>query len=454
MDELILYSNDGLGSYSPRKMNIELKKKFDEFCRPYRNDTLSDEELSIFIHEFVHHIQKTASVIGLLHFDATIGLWHSIRNYIDDAPEKKDLSSIDRTIEILSYWKSNNQDKYRSLDHIEIIEIHDVALNDNLECIKQAPFRITCSHGDIFFGLHEYLECAAFIIERTFCKVAKIPFNESKAIPYKIIDAIITHHNLNFTDNDLISIILTSLQHTTPHYQFYGIIKQLDASQYRNIGEVEKKDNLEAIFLNHCKDLLEVNQSFILDITKGITNGLPINNIHDNAIKRVLANINSNLEKRLDAPFFELDILQSINHENIRAKLYEIVNYFGGCPILKKDPDKQDGELGESVIREYGENGCLVTYQNNDLEVFRAMQHYTESHITICNGERKILSPEDNNNQISNCPAYSYCQHKKRSENRQICQNMPWMHPQGEVESFCNYQIAVYKTLLKNAYNR
>lgn len=454
MDNLILYSNNGLGSYSPRKMNIELKKKFDEFCRPYRNDTLSDEELSIFIHEFVHHIQKTASVIGLLHFDATIGLWHSIRNYIYDAPEKKDLNSIDKAIEILSYWNSNNQDEYRSLDQIEILEIHDVTLNENLECIKQAPFRITCSHGDIFFGLHEYLECAAFIIERTFCKVAKIPFNESNAIPYKIMDAIITHHNLSFTDSDLISIVLTSLQHATPHYQFYGVIKQLDASQYRKIGEVEKKDNLEAIFVNHCQDLLEINKSFILDTTKKITNGFPINDTHDNAIKKVLANINSNLEKRLDTPFFELDIIRSINHENVRAKLYEMVVYFGGCPILKKDPDKQDGELGESVIREYGENGSLVTSNNDDLEIFRAMQHYTESHITIFSGERKIISPEENHNQKSKCPAYSYCQDKKRSENQQTCQNMPWTHPQDEVKSFCNYQIAVYKTLLKNAYPR
>lgn len=431
--------NSLAGSYSPRYMTIKLLESCDKVNST--EERLDNIEFPPFIHELSHHIQNVSTILGLAHFDALICLWQNVRNYIYDSLDTRDSTEIKKSLSTLKYWQPNNK-KITRLLNIKNIIAHDINVTDK---IAYPAVEIECNDGIVYFGLHEFLECMAYTMERFFCTKTGIEIAGIKPIPYKIADAVIQHYDIEIPDEYLLIIFLSSLQYTNPHYQFYLIIDEVS-----KLPKESFNIHLQDFLHNRAREYIEINSGYIAKTKKQCVEGFPLQDkSHGDIIKDIVEIIDLNIKKRKDRIFFEVEIFNKINSENMLSQVDKLILHFGECIIIRQKPFANPDDVGVSKLASYKENGML-SHNIREWEVLQAAIHYTIMHISG-HDSIDIKSPEENELITSPCPHYSYCLHDNRRSSGDICRNTPWKHPPAhEKINICPYQKAVYKTKLEN----
>ncbi|CAM7492961.1 hypothetical protein WDR94_001412 [Citrobacter amalonaticus] len=439
------YLNENLGSYDPFSLRIMINKTYSENIEESSGlDSFNKRDFATLFHEFTHQLQNTSSIVGFQQFNAIVSIWHNTRNISYDPNDKESAILRQESQRILQGYPCNKKDEPQKRGLLDIISI------ENLEDILKQKYtkkklKITYSYNkssfELSFGIGEFYESCAEILERFFCRKIKLydNFFESNSIPYKIGESIAKKFYPECSDYCLIVLMLTALQHASPHQIFiflvhaYGVLK-LDEKTVRE----QCKD--------HVETLIKINKEWINKTGDVIENGFPFDDPYlGDVIKFFNLTIKNNLKKRIEHPFLELDFLMTIDEYNYKEKIESIIKNSGGSIIYAKD---QSGnslcDVEKIVIGDY-----TSIYHNQ-----KAWLTFIISIFLTMRNSKTISITETDHFERYKCPAFLYCNHKNKTINAAFCEATPYKYPVAiEGADNCAHQLALYKTDLRNNNN-
>lgn len=446
MDDNIDYLNGTLGSYDPYSLRILINKTYSENRKTSSGiHSFNKRDCATLFHEFVHQLQNTASIIGFRQFDSIVSMWHNTRN-IKFAPNDEVSTRLrQETIEILKTYSSYKKDMPQKKGLLKISNIEK--LDDIKKQIFTAdPIKLHYSYNSSYFhfvfGIGEFYESCAHTLEEYFC--TKIKFHndvfEANSIPYKIGESIAKKIFPECSNLRLMILMLTALQHTSPHQMFIFLMCSYGSNQYDD--EIIKK-----VCQEHVKELIALNNNWIAKTSDTVENGFPLDDPYlGDVIKSFNSSIKRNLNNRMFTPFLELDFLMELNELNYKDKLESFIETLGGSIIYTTDQSSHSsGEIEKIVI---GDHQSIYNNHKGWLTFITSILLTKKNPIII---DATTLNKEE----IYKCPAYLYCEHKNKQNNNLYCTKEPYKHPQAlEGNDNCAHQLAVYKTDLKNHYNK
>ncbi|WP_367299077.1 hypothetical protein [Hafnia alvei] len=437
-----IYFSETAGSYNKFYFRLFIKKLHTTQLDTEKTlDCFSDEETAVLFHEYIHHLQNISCASGLWHCDSLISIWHNTRNFVD---KNSDLESRDRALyahgNLKFFFKTKNQ--YSGKKNITFKQLPEITLsasNDNesdvarLEkLLKPVIFEgyIDGNKYNLQFGLSDFLESAAYELEKAYrLKIGmKNPDDGIASIPYKFGQSLKNHYAEFLDETQFIKLILVCTQHIAPHAAFLYILQN-----------IKNKSNIDNILNNNFISLISQQEEWVDRIVAQIQTGFPYDDpIHGNFIKSLFKTIKKNIQNRKIKNYPELDFIESINKRNHKEKLRELIESSGGCIVCVNNEFEGDSNF---II---GEDNA--TFKNSQgWQILQASTHYTMLHY---NGDTITNEPTFN----SECPMYSFCLLKDKINDHINCTKSPWLLPEATGNgSDCPYQLAVFKSQLKNA---
>lgn len=415
-----------------------LYTKFDGETR-YAKDFIGEEIPTLF-HEFVHHLQNISSILGLSYLNSIVSLWHNLRNIVDDPKNEELLDDINKALEnIMFYMPNNNRNKNIYLPEIaSIVAVSPSEISQKPVIVK---FRENEFISDANFGIAEFLESSAYCLEQLFRQKANIKdvTNEMPAIPYKLGECIGKFYNKNYSLEDLIAIKIAALQHPAPHWAYIRLVK--DFSEINLLG-----DKLRIVLDDLVVEFINSNISYREDTLNKIYEGFPKDDpTFGNLIIEIFELSKRHINKRLENPQMELDFLYRLTPEDYCNQLMDFIKYLGGCQVFRKMGFDSMGELIPNEVVRIGNVGSIY-HNNRAWDVFQASIHYSFKFSVdknIIKISLPFFSPE--------CPLLESCAHSNVIKEKNKCATEPWSHPNPKGDGKdCAYQLAVFKTQLKN----
>jgi len=168
--------------------------------------------------------------------------------------------------------------------------------------------------------------------------------------------------------------------------------------------------------------------------------------IHENrgmlegAINHLSQTFRRALDRRSDDPLFDLQVaFPSAHHDGWQ----QLVRDYPPCDLLQEYRGDDQQLLRDQLYRfptasAYNSGNI----DNNNLRSFQAQDNYLESHISLVNG--RFISSDSTQ---ARCPFFTACELPLRSNNRQICQERPWLAYQHSGNGGCWYYNAVISSL-------
>ncbi|MBL5906142.1 hypothetical protein [Serratia fonticola] len=440
-----IYFSETAGSYNKFYFRLIVRKLYDSQLDPNTKLTnFSNDEMAVLFHEYIHHLQNISSVSGLWHCDALVSIWHNTRNYIQDNNDKDSYSrALEAHDRVQFFFRTENQ--YKGKKSINLNALKSIQLNiessskDSMKKITEdliPPIKLEGfvdeNRYEIKFGMYEFLESAAYELEKYYRLQIGMrnPDSDTISIPYKLAQSLRHVHAPFLSDEQLIKVILTAMQHIAPHSAFIFILQELKKIKTKNI---------DIILEHNIKSLIVQQEEWIDSIITQIHNGFPIDDpVHGNFIKSLFDSIKENIITQKTTPYPELNFITGVDKDNHKEKLMQLIDKSGGCIIGIKDGlDKNDS----FII-----GGDESTFINNrGWQVLQASTHYAMLHYK----ENAIhTQPQDN----CECPMISFCRIKNEINDFIKCQQTPWLHPEATGDGKdCPYQLAVFKFQLKNS---
>lgn len=421
--------NSNLGSYSPFFLRIKVLELIDDYK--------SFEDVAFF-HEYMHHLQCVSTIIGLSHLNSLVCLWHSIRNIVQDNDDLASKEQFYIAARNLKYHEVNNK-LPRIKSDITISSIEDFSEQEP----TQEPVKLKALLGgeelNINFGILEFFESLAYILECLFSRkidVKDVGYFSPATIPYKLGLSIGYFLNKNYSKSNLAMIMLTAIQHPCPHREFILLA--------RNLAACDISDDILEEKLSDASNVLITQQTeWISSVKLEVYNGFPCDDpLFGNIIKSLFQISISNIDKRKVTPFDELRFIGAINSkEDYLLMRDDFIKSWGGCMSVTESStgDTRRGNIGTQDS---------IFSNTRAWEVFQTTIHYIKLYFDI---HSESVSYSLQENLKSKCPLFCYCSHGNKVNNPNICANNPWSHPTpNDDESDCPYQLAVYKTDLKN----
>ncbi|EEC0297191.1 hypothetical protein YV76_004715, partial [Salmonella enterica subsp. enterica] len=297
-----IYYAGTAGSYNKFYFNLMVNKLYNSQPNSVTSlDDLSNEEVAVLFHEYIHHLQNISSISGLWHYDSIISIWHNTRNYIYDNNDKESYNrALDAHKHLQFFFKRQNQYKGSETINFESLQdISEIMISEDEKPINSVIDKqlkpiileglINGNKYNICFGIFEFLESAAYELEKAYrLKVGmKNPDDETASIPYKIGQSLKNHHAAFLSDNQFIKLILTCTQHIAPHAAFLFILQEL-----KKIDQHKIDDILEF----NLQSLIHEQENWINIIITQIHDGFPIDDhVHGDFIKSLANTIKTNI---------------------------------------------------------------------------------------------------------------------------------------------------------------
>lgn len=433
----VTHFSTSLGSYNPFFFKLVVKRTWNsELNEQSKFNEFSESETATLFHEFVHHLQNIASIPGLSHFSSLISIWHNTRIVSYDQNDNESASNLNMAYDNIKNYlcKKTSNKTTKSIMSCQVNKINQPI--DNLAPIKISVM-IEEQSLDIDFGIADFFESSAYELENFYRKQIGLENIDdlTPTIPYKIGRGICKMYIPELDEVTFIKILLTSSQHASPHKAFICLLQE--------INEIGITGNLDKILELNLTKLIGINSEFIEKVKGSITSGFPMEDyIFGDVIKSIFEVIDGNIKKQFLSPFPELEFLLSVNKDNYKEKLEELIDSFGGCVIYRDSGI--DTSIEDNKIY-FVESKNSAFKHERGWKVLQAAIDYSLIHYTP--STKKVAKPHAKHM----CPMHPFCDHTFNINKNEYCNVSPWLHP-GPVDdgNDCPYQLAVYKTDLKN----
>ncbi|MEI7181958.1 hypothetical protein WCT96_01370 [Pectobacterium carotovorum] len=435
------YLNVKLGSYKPSTLTIKINKTYSAITAEGTGiESFNPRDCATLFHEFCHKLQNTSSIIGFQFFDLITSIWQNGRNFTHDSNDENSEKLIMNSTKMLNTYPLNKNETLQKNKLLEITKIHDVENIMKQEYTRE-PVSVSYMYNDskceLNFGIGEFYESCADALERFFC--AKINysdnFSDANSIPYKIGESIAKFFNPQCSDYRLIILLLTSMQHASPHQIFIMLSSLFDDSK---IPDERVRDLCE----EQARNLIDINKEWIALTKKRIDDGFPNEDpFLGDVFKKLSTSIEKNLQIRLEKPFFELDFLHGITENNYKERLANFIDEFDGCVIYVDEQSMESSDGYQKII--IGDKS--VFSQEKEFMTFQCSIFLAVKNLNECNtlNERREYP----------CPVFDYCENMNKTKYKNICLNAPHNHPKAVAHgNNCPFQLAAYKYDLKNHY--
>lgn len=433
------YLNATLGSYNPSALAIKINKtQSTAMTTDAGIDSFNPRDCTTLFHEFCHKLQNTSSVIGYQFFNLITSIWHNGRSYNYDSKDEESKTSNTNAVTILNTYPLNKNKKIQKRNLLEIRKIHNIEVIEG-QNYNSDPVAVSYIHNDsefeFMFGIGEFYESCADVLERLFCEKINYSddFSIADSIPYKTGESIVKFFNPQCSDYRLLILLLTSMQHSYPHQMFVML------SSLFNNPEIPDQIVRE-VCEEHARIFINSNKEWITLSKETLDNGFPYEDpFLGDVFKLINSSIEKNLSMRAENPFFELDFLDRITENNYKDELVHFIECFGGC-IIYVDDQSRELSIGYQKIV-IGENS--VFNQEKEFMTFQCSVFLAAKNIngySVSNVEKEYA-----------CPAFNYCENMNKTKNKNHCLTAPHNHPKVDATSNnCPFQLAAYKYDLKN----
>jgi len=431
---------DNLGSYSHLYLKVVVKYLRGGSGSPIDYDPA---DVATLFHELLHHAQYISTVAGISYLDDLISIWNNARGSIESGGDAVVLGLISDARDRFNNFSDNNKNFdggfFSDID-VEILDFDGSQINLDpitIEALLDGEAVL------INFGINEFFESSAYVIERLFREKVGLPDERGRvpSVPYKIAEAIARYFDPCCSDSRLVMMLLTAMLHASPHQAFVKIAIDLSSVDWTDL---ETRANLEATAL----EMFRSNQEWAEERVSNIRNAFRLEDPHfGNLVVDLFRYAELFFQRRSLSPMLELDFLDELNSVNYASKVAEFSDLFGGVLIFKEKETEISRELEVEEALSLGTKKG-VFHDLHKLEVFQASIHFALMHVCVKDEVVSVSLP----NNVSPCPLLSSCCHKNKELNTVICSSHPWLHPQASDGSVdCAYQIAAYGFDLSNA---
>lgn len=433
------YLNIKLGSYKSSTLSIKINKtQSDCITTGAGIQSFNPRDCATLFHEFCHKLQNTSSVIGFQFFNLITSIWHNGRNYVYDSSDESSKNSNINAINILNTYQLKNNETLQKRKLLSITKIHDI---DNIKEQKytREPVAVSYIYNDyeceLMFGIGEFYESCADVLERFFCNKINHSdlFSDADTVPYKTGESIAKFFNPQCSDYRLIILLLTSMQHSSPHQMF--ILLSLIFSNSETSDEIVRN-----LCEEQARSLINMNKEWIVLTRQTIDNGFPNEDpFLGDVFKSISTSIEKNLITRIENPFLELDFLARITESNYKEELTHFIESFDGCVIYADDQSMELSGGNQKIIigddSVFNQEKEFMTFQ---CSIFLAIKNLNGS--STFDEERGY-----------SCPIFDYCENMNKTEHQHICLTAPHNHLKPDAHgNNCPFQLAIYKYDLKN----
>lgn len=433
------YLNAKLGSYKPSALTIKINKTYSAISATGPGiESFNPRDYATLFHEFCHKLQNTSSITGFQFFDLITSIWHNGRNFTHDSNDVDSESLIINSASILNTYPLNKNKNLQKSKLLVIAKIHDIEIIMKQKYTRE-PVSISYIHNDseceLMFGIGEFYESCADALERFFCTKINHSdiFSDASSIPYKIGESIAKFFNPQCSDYRLIIMLLTSMQHASPH-QIFILLSSLFGNQ-----EIPD-ERVRYLCEEQARNLININKEWIVRTRKTIADGFPYEDpFLGDVFKSLSTSIEKNLRIRLEKPFFELDFLECITINNYKERLVHFIEDFDGCVIYVDDQSMElSGGYQKIIIGD-----TSVFNQEREFMTFQCSIFLAINDLNEC---KKF-----NEKREYSCPVFDYCENMNKIEYQNICLNAPHNHPKADTHgNNCAFQLATYKYDLRN----
>lgn len=433
------YLNLTLGSYHPSTLTIKINKTFSDMTTAGTGiESFNPRDCATLFHEFCHKLQNTSSIAGFQFFDLITSIWQNGRSFIYDSSDEVSNNSNLSAASILNTYPLNKNPTSQKRKLLTITKINNMEAITEQKYTRE-PVVISYIHNgsacELRFGIGEFYESCADALEKYFC--AKINhhdiFSDADSVPYKTGESIAKFFNPQCSDYRLLILLLTSMQHGSPHQAFI-----LLASIFHNPDTSDER--IREICEIQARDFININRGWIAGTRDMIDRGFPREDpFLGDVFKSLSASIDKNITIRSEIPFLELDFLDRITEENYKEQLTCFIADFDGCVIYVDDQSMEpSGNYQKIVIGDnsiFNQSKEFMTFQ---CSIFLGLKNYNDCMVI--------------KQQIDySCPVFSYCEDMKKTEHRHICLTAPHCHPKADIRGGnCPFQLATYKYDLNN----
>lgn len=241
--------NKTLGSYMPAFFHMEVGFPF--YTSPVMLYKLSPQDLSTFIHEYIHFLQDISSLCLLNNAYVYTEYMHSAANCIYKLPKGEfdiplAIPYNYGNLDLNRFINGMCMGEFESQDSIFITNIkfkqHKVPIKNDIVNILPIPYLQLANGTELKFGTCAIMESMAYLMERHITKGSKTP----PEYPYQTALAVAFKEYEAFAQDDLNVIALCdlSLQFANPGKIFVQTLREMKEQQYLPTKPEELYDNL------------------------------------------------------------------------------------------------------------------------------------------------------------------------------------------------------------------
>lgn len=433
-------------------MLIKFKSSMPAFSDPENLTGLqTPQEVGIFFHEWMHYLHNTYTLLGLVTFNHTIGLWKTFRWSYDDkgisGTTALSEGNMKTLADILKHWEYLRMSKtppnlssiddsqfdfsILSFDKVETLKMDSQSLH-HIKCTVQLS-KSDARHEtfDTLIGTPEIIENLAWLIEDKLVFRFREFVPPANSFPYHAIEILARHLEIPDDKDTLIRCMIAALQTIDPPGALLEIFHQIKECQKQNVS-------IEFFVTNWLVAQFNENKLFIDTIFDRINIDFPIDEPIGLGIKEFANKLKKNLEVRKQNPFFELEIVNTPNLDI--DTLNEALKKYGCCYLLQECSGQED-VIERDKLYEFA-----TSQHDTNWQVFHAALKFIRLHIRNTNfiSLEKIIPSASNM-----CPFYTTCAQSLRLEDNLVCKTKPWESEKWyktKKVDYCWYATAVCKT--------
>ncbi|TXG95594.1 MAG: hypothetical protein E6R08_11230 [Nevskiaceae bacterium] len=442
-------------TYSPEMQVITLKRDFPAFSDPENLvGFTTPEQIAMFTHEWIHYLHNVSTLLGLTTFCNLTMIWSNFRwsfgpsgwseskIMLDDVTAQ----NIEQQYQIMQTLRGRSISSlpdYAELEFccftgadLKLVDTsHPVALHQ-IKCSIQYgnPTGVEFERYEATIGVHEILECAAFLLEER-ASIALGALSPRPSLdPYLLVVGVARYIAPGLDREDVLRAAIASLQHPDPPKALKELLETGESASKHGHDPKQAIQDLGMRMLDEFWDSAEET----LQLIEGL---FPLDEPMGRVVKLTTSRMQANMLRRRSEFFFELDIIEKLR--NGPACLEEAIRLYG-APILIQERngyDREDGtdrDLCRDVMYDFANQDATLQPLSDGWRLMHAAYKFVGAHFR----DGRLLSTES---AVAKCPFYATCDNKYRKINPKHCGNQPWLAVADDPLT-CDYAFAVHIT--------
>jgi len=426
-------SGSAIAGYLPEKLIIRLGTEIrivDQNGSPVPFPTPA--AFGVFMHEYMHYLHNISTVCGLSGFMNTLELWRLFRRTIDPMGFSVGSSQLDgatqdhleRLLHVLAAGRGVGQPSLCTVATPISVKILNATLEDKVEDHRGALLstfacdaEVRDDHGAadccrIKIGIPEIMEAAAWLLERRLVSALTQYAAESAVpvFPYKLVSALAEHILPGIPEETILACILAAMQSSDPADGLQQILRS--AKKATDEGH----NPLDAI-RNVASEIVTTNESTLLQCLSQIEQEFAGNGIMAVAIRTILSAARDALARRRSNPFFEIELVDDLSAR--RLSIDQLMTQLPSCAVLQRNVGP-DHEPQRDLFASFRPLNADDSDPEDGLRVIHAIFDFMGRHT------RKGSLMATASLSQRQCPFYTCCNLRLRTEEQSICLNAPW----------------------------